>query len=80
MPATEGTQNLPKVILQAHMEMVTYSKDPTINLEKDAVELEYDEQTQAYHSKDFKTNIGADDGQGLAALFAIAENKNITHG
>lgn len=82
LDATSSRQNYPAVILQVHMDMVvsndpSYTNfDPLVN----HVEPDYNQENGEIHSKDYKTNIGADDGQGLGLCLALAKADYIEHG
>ena len=67
-----------KIILQAHLDMVVASS-PDISFDpvKDHIVLCEDE--ESFHS-DGTTNIGADDGEGLATLLSIASSSSCAHG
>lgn len=80
VPATSGCENFPLIILQAHTDMVHTCADPSIDMSKTPVDIVFDEETNCLHSRDNKTNIGADDAEGMTALMALATNKNYSHG
>lgn len=80
VPASPGYENLPKIILQSHMDMVCTTKDPSFNMENAEIETVMDPETLAIHSKDYLTNIGADDAEGITTLMSIADNKDVKHG
>jgi dipeptidase D len=77
VPATPGRESAPTVILQGHMDMVCERRpdspyDPAegrIRLVRDGDWLTAD-----------GTTLGADDGAGVAAMMAIAEDRTIPHG
>lgn len=60
--------------------MVHTSADPSIDMNTTPVDIVFDEELNALHSRDYKTNIGADDAEGMVALMALATNKNYSHG
>ena len=60
--------------------MVQTSADPSIDMSKTPVDIVFDEERNCLHSRDNKTNIGADDAEGMTALMALATNKNYSHG
>lgn len=80
VPATPGYENSPKVILQAHTDMVNTTKDPNYNMENNEIETVMDPETLSIHSKDYLTNIGADDAEGITTLLTLATNKKVNHG
>ncbi len=77
VPASVGYEGCKKIILQAHLDMVVASSDDYTSFDplKDPIHLEEDE--ESFHS-DGKTNIGADDGEGLCTLLAIASSDSST--
>lgn len=80
VPATSGCENYPLIILQAHSDMVHTCADSSIDMSKTPVDIVFDEDRNCLHSRDNKTNIGADDAEGMTALMALATNKNYSHG
>ena len=77
VPATKGYEDYPKIILQAHLDMVVSWSDDNASFDpiNDAIHLEEDD--ESFHS-DGKTNIGADDGEGICTLLAIADSDSST--
>ncbi|MCQ2796357.1 MAG: M20/M25/M40 family metallo-hydrolase [Bacilli bacterium] len=82
IPATSGYQDKPKIILQAHMDMVCvgedgegagYTEEYFINNPINAI-INYDNTITAS-----KTSLGADDGIGIAIIMAII-NSDAPHG
>ena len=71
VPASSGYESYPKVILQAHMDMVVSTSDDnsSFNPLTDAIHLV---ETDDIFKSDGTTNIGSDDGEGLCTLLAIA--------
>ncbi|MDO5328572.1 MAG: M20/M25/M40 family metallo-hydrolase [Coriobacteriia bacterium] len=80
VPATQGYENYPKVILQGHLDMVGTTADGNIDMHKTPVDAVYDEKDGTIMSKDNKTTIGADDGEGIVTMLSIAKNKDVKHG
>ena len=78
IPATEGKENSPRVILQAHMDMVCVAeKNYKFNPLEDAIKLIRTEEFLTAEG----TSLGADDGMGIAEILYIAKNhKNFEHG
>lgn len=79
VPATSGFEKNPKVILQAHMDIVWESTDPNITYPS-PIDLVYEEDRKCFHSRDYKTTIGADDAEGIMAIMEISMSKDIVHG
>ncbi len=76
VPATEGYENGPIVILQGHMDMVC-EKTPDSNHNFDTDPIEVIIEDGWMHAN--KTSLGADDGLGVAMALAMAEDKSIAH-
>jgi dipeptidase D len=77
IPATPGKENLPGVVLQAHLDMVpTKTATQVHDFEKDPIVPWIDgDKLRATN-----TTLGGDDGSGVAVCLAIAEAKNLVHG
>ena len=76
-PATPGKENAPKVILQAHMDMVCEkNSDKEFDFENDPIEPVI---TDGW-VKANGTTLGADCGIGMAAQLAVLSSTNISHG
>ena len=71
VPASSGYESYPKVILQAHMDMVVSTSEDNTSFDPltDAIHLV---ETEDVFKSDGTTNIGSDDGEGLCTLLAIA--------
>ena len=80
VPATSGCEKYPSIIFQAHTDMVQTTQDPNYNMNNQPIDIVFDEETASYHSRDYKTNIGADDAEGIIAMMNLAINKNYKHG
>jgi len=77
IPATKGKENLPGIVLQAHLDMVpTKTADITHNFETDPLVPYIDGELL----RATKTTLGGDDGSGVAACLAMAEDKKLEHG
>ncbi len=76
VPASQGSENAPIIILQGHLDMVC-EKTPESNHDftKDPIKLIYDE---TWISAD-KTSLGADNGIAIAFAMALALDKEIYH-
>jgi dipeptidase D len=75
--ATSGKENIPGVILQAHLDMVPQNnKEKEHDFENDPI--------IAYIDGDWVTadgtTLGADNGIGVAATMAVLESKTLKHG
>jgi len=77
IPATKGKENAPGVVLQSHLDMVgTKTADLTHDFTKDPLVPFIDGDLL----RATKTTLGGDDGSGVAACLAAAEDKTIEHG
>lgn len=76
-PATAGKEQVPAVVLQAHMDMVCEkNSDVTHDFEQDPIEPYIDGEWV----KAKGTTLGADDGIGMAAALAVLTSTDIQHG
>jgi len=76
-PASKGKENMPGIVLQGHLDMVpTKTADLTFNFETDPLVPYIDGELL----RATKTTLGGDDGSGVAAALAIAEDKTIERG
>lgn len=82
VPATPGCENYPNLIFQTHMDMVVTYIDKLQDIDPNTLSVDAvkDDKTGEVHAKDYKTNCGADDGEGIGLALAFAKNKNIKHG
>ncbi|UCG52571.1 MAG: hypothetical protein JSW58_03200, partial [Candidatus Latescibacterota bacterium] len=77
IPATPGRENAPIVVLQGHLDMVCEkNSDVKHDFSKDPIQIEIDGEWL----KAKGTTLGADNGVGLAAALAVAEDEAVTHG
>jgi dipeptidase D len=77
VPATKGHENAPTLVLQAHMDMVCEKNaDVTFDFFKDAIQLQRDGDWLTAKG----TTLGADNGIGLAAALACADDPAVVHG
>lgn len=75
-PASKGHENSPKVILQAHVDMVPQkNSDIKFDFTTDPIEAYVDGDWVT--AKD--TTLGADNGMGCAAMLAILSDKSLEH-
>ncbi len=77
VPASKGREKAPTVVLQAHMDMVCEKNaDVSFDFMKDAIRLEMN----GDWLKASGTTLGADNGVGLAAALAVADDPAVAHG
>jgi dipeptidase D len=77
VPATEGMENAPVVVLQGHVDMVCEkNKDKNFDFENDAIELIKDNGWIKANG----TTLGSDNGIGVAASLAVVNDKSVVHG
>lgn len=75
-PATSGLENNPKVMFQAHLDMVAEKKpESKHDFLNDPLALEIN--GDFLFAKD--TTLGADDGVGVAIMLAVLEDESIKH-
>lgn len=81
IPASKGWEDVKPLILQGHMDMV-WSVDPENPPEINHPTPVFDKKDgkEVIHTKDYQSSLGADDGQALALMIAIARNKSLKHG
>ncbi|MDO5328676.1 MAG: M20/M25/M40 family metallo-hydrolase [Coriobacteriia bacterium] len=86
VPATAGCESMPKVILQSHYDMVAVAASTYKDFEptKSPIVPFYDKENDCIHTN-WKTSLGADNGQGIATSMAISKlhrnpNNNVKHG
>jgi len=76
-PGTKGYENLPTVILQAHLDMVCEkNNDVVFDFDNDPIETVVN--GEWLHAKG--TTLGADNGIGIAAALAVISSDDIEHG
>ncbi|MDX1778515.1 MAG: M20/M25/M40 family metallo-hydrolase, partial [Thermodesulfobacteriota bacterium] len=77
VPATEGYEKAPIVVLQGHLDMVCEkNKDVDFDFSKDALKLVRDGDWIRADG----TTLGADNGIGVAAALAVALTSDAVHG
>jgi dipeptidase D len=77
VPATKGHENVQGVVLQGHLDMVCEkNSDKSFDFEKDPIDVKIDGEWVTANG----TTLGADNGIGMAAALAAAEDKQIVHG
>jgi dipeptidase D len=77
VPATSGSENLPGIILQSHMDMVCIAKKDS-NFEWGKNQIEIYEDKGWLCSKN--TTLGADNGVGVAAMLDVLNSPPKEHG
>lgn len=76
-PASEGMEERPTIVLQAHMDMVCEkTSDRVIDFEKDPI-LSY---VDGEWMRAKGTTLGADDGIGIAMAMAVLTDESLKHG
>lgn len=79
IPATEDSESVKPLVLQAHMDMVWTTLDQTLTHPIPVKVIEDGE--ELIRTKDQKSSLGADNGAGLALMLAITKNRNkFSHG
>ena len=78
VPATEGYEDMPLTVLQAHMDMVVVSDDGRDMTQSPVVVVENDE--EGIVSSDGHTSLGSDDGIGIASAMFLATSTDYIHG
>ena len=74
--ATQGRENEPSIMLQAHTDMVAEkNKDTLHNFATDPIELIQEGNILRANN----TTLGADDGFGVAIMLSVLEDKSISH-
>lgn len=76
VPATEGFERSPVVVLQGHMDMVCEKRDGSDHdFTKDPIQLVQDGQWVSAR----ETTLGADNGIAIAIALALADNQAVSH-
>lgn len=76
-PASPGLENAPRVLMQAHMDMVCVADDGVdFDPLRDPITVINDGKTL----KGKGTSLGADDGMGVAYALCVLKDKTLTHG
>ena len=77
VPASEGLEGAPTVVLQGHLDMVCVQEpDRDFDFDRDPIEVEI-------HGDVLKaqgTTLGADNGIGVAAALSLLEDEDLRHG
>jgi dipeptidase D len=77
VPATAGRESAPVVVLQGHLDMVCERLPDSRN---DPAEGRIELVREGDWLKADGTTLGADDGIGIAAMMALAEDRSLPHG
>jgi len=76
-PASAGKENVPAVVLQAHMDMVCEKNSDVVHdFDRDPIKPYVDGEWVRARG----TTLGADDGIGMAAALAVLTSSDIQHG
>jgi len=76
VPASEGRENHPTLILQGHLDMVCQkTPDSTHNFTRDPIRILRDGDWMTAD----KTTLGADNGIAIALMMALIEDKTVAH-
>lgn len=77
IPASAGCEDAPTVVLQGHLDMVC-EKEPrrVFDFTRDAIQLQIESEWVTAYG----TTLGADNGIGLSAALAVAEDESVSHG
>jgi dipeptidase D len=76
-PASKGKEDAPGIVLQAHLDMVpTKTATSSFNFKQDPIVPYIDGDVL----RATNTTLGGDDGSGIAAALAIAEDKELVRG
>lgn len=77
VPASEGCEDVPSVLFQAHLDMVCVcAEGVTHDFEKESLEL-YIENKKYLRARG--TTLGADNAVGIIAMLALVEDRSIIH-
>jgi len=77
VPAKPGLESRPIIVLQGHMDMVNEkNSDVDHDFENDSLKVEMDGE----YLTAVGTTLGADNGVGIAAALAVAEDPEVQHG
>ena len=77
VPATSGHENAPVVVIQGHLDMVCEkNSDVAHDFSKDPIQLEIDGEWLKAQG----TTLGSDNGVGVAAALACADDTGVVHG
>ncbi len=75
VPASEGYEKEPVLIIQGHMDMVAVHCDKNVDMKKHILEPEHDDEW--VYARD--SSLGGDDGIAVAMMMAIMRDKTIVH-
>jgi dipeptidase D len=75
-PASQGFEDRPTVVLQSHIDMVWQkNSDSEFDFDNHGIEMRLDGDWVRAHG----TTLGADNGIGVASIFAVLESNSLTH-
>ena len=77
IPATEGHENAETVVLQGHLDMVC---EKNADVEHDFMTQGIEVEVDGDWVRAMGTTLGADNGIGLAAAMALADDPDVVHG
>ena len=77
VPATPGHENAPTIILQGHLDMVC---EKNSDVEHDFMTQGIEVEVEGDWVQARGTTLGADNGIGVAAAMAVAEDPDVVHG
>ncbi len=77
VPATAGHENAPTVVLQGHLDMVC---EKNSNVDHDFMTEGLEVEVKGDWVQAMGTTLGADNGVGVAAAMAVADDGDIVHG
>jgi dipeptidase D len=81
VPATSGYENAPRLVLQAHLDMVCVKRgDSPHDFDKDPIQLIADEREGEPIIRANNTTLGADNGIGVALALSAALAPGLVHG
>lgn len=75
VPASEGFEDEPVLILQGHMDMVAVHADKSVDMKKHIIDITHDDEW--VYAVD--SSLGGDDGIAVAMMMAIMRDRSILH-
>ena len=75
LPASEGYEKEPVLILQGHMDMVAVNDDPAVDMEATPLDVTHDDEW--VYAKG--SSLGGDDGIAVAMMMALMDDPTIPH-
>ncbi len=77
VPASAGKENSPTIVIQSHLDMVC---EKNSDVDHDFMEDPIQVKVEGDWVKSVGTTLGSDNGLGVAAAMAVAEDPDCTHG